>query len=362
MTIYIVLIVLIFIQAFCLSFISKAISKKIFLILAFAEIVFISGLRKSVGGDTEVYIDFFKTIANMSYYDILTYGFDTGFMMFCYLLSKISTNPQILIFASSFVITALVFKYIYFSSKITWLSVYLYITLLYFFHFMNLMRFGMATAILLQSIQYIEGKKLFKFIICVLIAGSFHSSAFLFIFTYIFGRITITKRKILIAVALCALSVYFVKIFFATIVIFAPRYFFYMEFFNNYQGNLANYIIFGIYLCMLILAVLYDTALKKNVSNKREIHESNTSLWLLACGVGFSIAAIPTMIMVRFTIMFTIVCISYIPNLLIKIRNKDFSNLLFFNLLSISFAYNIIVLIYRPDWFLVTPYINILFE
>lgn len=362
MTAYIILIALIFIQAICLSFVPKAISKKVFLILAFGEIVFISGLRKSVGGDTEVYIDFFKTIAGMSFYDVLTYGFDTGFMIFCYLLSKISPNPQILIFASSFVITALVFKYIYYSSKTVWLSVYLYITLIYFFHFMNLMRFGMASAILLQSIQYIEEKKLSKFVICVIIAGSFHSSAFLFIFTYIFGRIPITKRKILIAVVLCALSIYFVKILFATIVMLAPRYFFYMEFFDHYQGNLANYIIFGIYFCMLILAVLYDTALKKNAGNKNEIHESNTSLWLLACGVGFSIAAIPTMIMVRFTIMFTLVCISYIPNLIIKIKDKSLANLLFLIILTLSFAYNLIILIYRPDWFLVTPYINILFE
>lgn len=361
MSIYLVLIVLILIQAIIFSLIPKSKNNNLFLVLAFIEIVFISGFRKSVGGDTDIYINLFNTIKGMSFGAALNYGYEKGFSTFCYLLGKISSNPQILIFASSFLITGLVFLYVYRNSKTAWLSVYLYITLLYFFNFMNLMRFALAIAILLQSIQYIERKKLIKFIFCVLIAGSFHSSAFLFIFAYFFGIIPITKQKVFIAIALIGLSTYLVKGLIELLVVFFPRYLSYKMSFFQYQGNLANFVIFGIYFIIIIFSLFFDKTFEEKPGNKDEIGESNLNIWLLTFGVGFSIAAIKIFILTRYTLMFTIVSIAYIPNLIATLQKRNNVILISIGLLVLTLTYTLLVLIFRPEWFLVTPYKNSLF-
>lgn len=359
MLIYILLLTIIFLQGVLISS-AKRINNNIFLFLSFLEIVFISGFRESVGGDTEYYIDLFKTISNLPFDQAINYGLEKGFLIFCFLLSRITRNPQILILASSILINGLVFDYIRKNSKNVWLSVYLYITLLYFFNSMNLMRFALSIAILLQSIKYIERRNFLKFLFWVILASSFHFSAVIFVFTYLFGILQINRAKAILAVIFVSLSVFFAQLIVQSVIEFFPRYISYKSSFFGYQGNLANYIIFVIFFLFVLIAILFDDNLNSNADENSL--STNINIWFLICGAGFALAAIKIFIFTRFTIMFTIVAISYLPNLLTVIRNKNNTFIITLGLVTMTLLYTIIVLAYRPEWFMVTPYKNILFQ
>ena len=125
--------------------------KLAYLVIAFVELQIVSGLRIPLGGDSEYYTDVFGHILGVPLIETLDYGLEKGFMFFIYILSLFSSRPQTLIFFSSLLVNYLVFRYIYKNSSLPWLSVVLYMTLMFFFNAMNLMSFMIACAILLYS-------------------------------------------------------------------------------------------------------------------------------------------------------------------------------------------------------------------
>ena len=158
MSIYILL--LLYLLFLSLIFLNKKFNKLVFIILAFTPFVAISGFRSfSVGVDTQQFVNAYSRIINMSpnSFDLLRYEY--GFSYFCWLLGKISTNPQILIFITSLFINISVGRFIYKNSDNVYLSVILYLLCNFFFSYMNIMRQAMAIAILLWGYEFIKDKQ-----------------------------------------------------------------------------------------------------------------------------------------------------------------------------------------------------------
>jgi hypothetical protein len=362
MSVYIALIFVLLLQTLMFFSYSSKKFNRVILFQFFFYVFFISGFRLSTGGDTEVYSALFRTVSKHPLQEVLKLGYEKGFLLYCYLLTKVSSNPQILILCTSFFVTGSIFLFISKYSKKAWLSIFLYITLLYFFNFMNLMRFSMAVSILLFSIKYIERRKLAKFCITVLIAGTFHTTALVFILSYFVSLVKITRFRMLSAIIFSSFVVFFIRIIFNLILAFAPRYAAYAAVLNEKAGYLATYVICGIYFCIILLASAFDQSLTKRNKTSDYQERNNLILWLLTIGFVFSIAATFVMILTRFTIMFTLVCIVYIPNLLELIKKKSIQYIILCFVLITTFLYMVIVLKFRPEWFQVTPYNNVLFN
>lgn len=361
---YIILLVVIVLQSMVFGLYPKARVGKLQLLLLFIEVVFVAGFRVSTGGDTDVYLDYFEGLRGGSLYDAIGSGYETGFAVFCYLLGKVSDDPQILIFASSFVLTALIFAYISKYSASIWLSVFLYITLLNFYTFMNLMRFGLAMAVIVQTLGFIEKKKPVKFLLCIAIAMMFHASAVMFIPAYWVCNSALTRTRVILVLLASLLGLPIIRWLSIIAIIGWPRFVSYQDAVMQFQGNLANVIVFAISFCLLAFAWVFDQrAFAGGIrSGGNTVDRTQAiNLWLLVIGTSFSMMAISSMILTRFTIMYTIFSIVYIPNILMSIKNKNIVYLMGTILVIVSFVYNCIVLVYRPEWFLVTPYRNALF-
>ncbi|WP_133969652.1 EpsG family protein [Eubacterium limosum] len=121
----------------------------IYLFLCFSVLTIIEGLRKaSVGTDLETYIYTFQNLEyNKQYIESIFYYLMKIILFF-------SDDPQSFIFVTSFIINFGIFVFIYRESKIIWLSVFLYLTLFYWFASFNVIRQYIAITFYNQCILF----------------------------------------------------------------------------------------------------------------------------------------------------------------------------------------------------------------
>lgn len=358
MTIFYLLILLLIAQGHFMSMKWPISYKKSYLVLAFFELQAVSGLRMPLGDDDVAYVGYFLEISEMSFSEVLSHGLETGFALLCYFLSFISKDGQFLIFVTSAFMNLMVIVFISRKSKIPWLSVVLYVTLMFFFNVMTLMRFMIACSILLYSNKYILNRSFFKFLIMVLLAASFHFSAWIYLMLYFLYSFKLSKFNLLfVSVTFLSLFVSF-SLIFSLIIQVHSRFTSYDGGIGMfYQSSFANILIFVQNILILIFAMM-------KVSHKlfRVEGEVKLFLWSTFLACVFSLMAINVMILTRFVIMFSILQIVYIPNLIWpRYRIGNYFNIVA-AFLAITITQVIVILTYRPEWYFSEPYHNYLFE
>lgn len=158
---------------------------KYFIISSFVVLFIIAGLRKyTVGIDlnghyAKNYI-FFGSLGWDKVITILKSNssfYDGGLIIFMKLLSCICKDVQLFVLVTSAITYGLIGRYIYKYSKNPYLETLFFYTSFSYFMYMNIIAQGLAIAIILYSIDYLEKKSYFKFIFLVLLANFIHSSA-----------------------------------------------------------------------------------------------------------------------------------------------------------------------------------------
>lgn len=156
--------------------------KIMFFILAF--LMMFRG--SSVGNDTEDYAYLFQTINYyVDYYGVIdsflsTSRYEAGFIVLNRLIGLLFKNSQwLFIFTGLFVAFAFG-RFFYQYSLIPWLSTFMFLTLQFFDLSMSGLRQILAIAVLSFAYDFLIKRKLIPFVILVLVASSFHSSAITF--------------------------------------------------------------------------------------------------------------------------------------------------------------------------------------
>lgn len=334
---------------------------KRYIILALIEVVFVAGFRLPVdeASDTYAYTLMYTEFAGVNkFVDLFDYGYEIGYYSFCWLLSKISKDPQLLLFASSLFMVGCVFYFIYKHSKEVWLSVVLYITMMHFFFALNGMRFAMACSILLFATEPIINRNALKFFVVVALAMSFHFTAVIYLFTYFLYPLRLSKKQmLLIAIPFYLVSKFFMSVF-EVLIMINPRYASYAGVQGDfYQSSYANILIF-------LLNLYFFYIVYKKEKKPLQMLQGSNKYYMMACfmTVLFSLMAIDVMMITRFVTMFSIFFIIYIPNLLKQNCDKVEYRHRVTSLLIITIAQVVVILTYRPEWYLVTPYRSCLFK
>lgn len=159
--------------------------KKKFIVISFALLILVSGLRKyTVGIDLEFYYynSFIQYLEGWSWNDYSHSVYEVGYFLLNIAIGTVTHNPQMFIAITSFIIFGLMGRFIYKYSENTTLSVFLFITLQFWFMFLNIIRQGLAVAIVLIASEFLINKKLGKiryifFCLIILLAAQFHNSA-----------------------------------------------------------------------------------------------------------------------------------------------------------------------------------------
>ena len=204
---YYLLIVIVSIQGlFCLRN-----SKKIFLFITFLELFFISGFRAwHIGNDTNVYVNLFSHIVDN--YDLSFSYMEKGYVLFNKFLSFFTDNPQAILIVTSFCILGVIISFINKYSKFIFLSTLLFV-ILYFAGTLNIVRQYMSLIIVLSGFHFVVKRQFIKFLLCCLLAVTFHTSAIAAVVLYFVYPLNIKIKNIITILIITILIFVFIAPF-----------------------------------------------------------------------------------------------------------------------------------------------------
>lgn len=207
----------------------------LYLACAGVVLVAIATLRYSIGYDYFNYERIYYNISGMSFSQILKDPVYIEFIGYAVLNKLLAFEGAMgymtLLLVINIALTALVFWMIYKHSSMPWISVYVYITLQFFAHSMNLVRQSIAATICLLAYRFIRDKKLIPFLLVIAVAFLFHTSALFMLPVYFVLNWNASIKHYLI-VGIPALLIYVYSTPIATLV---TKYIF-----TNYAGYINS--------------------------------------------------------------------------------------------------------------------------
>ena len=295
--------------------------KNLSLFLALSVLLFFMAFRSFYTGvDTIIYVNAFDQIKNYSMIDALkkpifglgnyTIGLEPGYRLFNWVSGIISKNNQtIIVTVSTFIIT-IVYAIIIRKSPYPLLSVWMYLTLGIYQTEMNISRNAIALMLCFLTDDLIYEKKLIKFILVILLASSFHASAFLFIPVYfLVNYVPIGKRTIKWMLVIAVVSMLLLPFVRSTIVIILP---FYQRYFMSNKRDYASLVV-GLFYYMLFIVVLFFV--KKN-DRHLILKEEAFGTWMFLLNTMIFIVGINMTNAARAAAIFGPYIIVYLPRLI----------------------------------------------
>lgn len=180
-------------------------------------IIAVAGLRYETGVDWRVYTSMFEDTPPINEISdplgriLIFSSVDYGYCMFISLVKLMHGSIQTVFFIISLVGSILVYKSVRIYSEGRIMSMLLYFSLLFFILDMSGLRQGFALSIFFYSLQYIYKRRFWPYLGLLLLAGSFHWSAYLLIPLYfvIFKRFS---TPMLVCIFILSLSIFILRI------------------------------------------------------------------------------------------------------------------------------------------------------
>lgn len=321
---------------------NKETKDKLFLIITFFVLFILVGTRAmNVGNDTLSYLDLFKksSIFKMSILDSNTY-YEKGYLIFNVLLSYISSSSRFFMFAMSLIFNYAVFKFIKDNSKNYLLSVLMYINLLFFYQSMTMMRQFLALSIvLLFSFKYVKEKNLVKFLISIIVASLFHSTALIAVFIYPIYYLNYNRKRVLIIIIASIFALLSLNQIYPLIASILNKETYYITMVG--ETKLANII------STLIYSIMYIFSLCIVKQDKRQKYGFYLYSLLFASTICF--VSINMAVLSRVSQYYAILSIIALPNL-INLNLKNNKTIINMVIVLFMMLYSSIVMIYRPEW------------
>lgn len=314
----------------------------------------------SVGNDSIEYARVYQIISS-SGSDIFKHRYELGFLKLNEILSSISNSYTLLFIVTMAITVYALYVMLRDYSLMPGMAVSMYFLLRYYDMSLNVMRLSIAIALtILATCQLLKNKRS-SFILLVILASMFHRTALIYliaIFIWNF-KVKISKKILLLLCGSVSILLVIFDFLIKVIVKFFPIYSYYL---NSvyYDGNIRLATIFNI-VTFTFLTLLSYMIFKRN---KSEINRSaqfkeveNFCLTTIVLGILISIVSIKFNLFDRVADYFLIYILIYLPNQITKIKNTYLSILITYSLCISLILYYLIIIIYRPEWNKVYPYL-----
>ena len=197
---------------FIFSFIARIAKEKRYILLAIiwtglvaAVLICFAGFRSGSVGDTGMYMHSYRMYVSDP--STIPYDRDWGFSLLNLLLIQFSSNPQTLVFVTSFINQLCNMIVFYKYSSYLELQVFVYIASGYLTTSMNGMRQCLAASILFLFTKLITDGKFIAYLIIVLIISTIHGSALIMIPVYFIVRQKAWSRNVVIFIIIAVIGV-----------------------------------------------------------------------------------------------------------------------------------------------------------
>lgn len=332
----IILCYIIFICLMRLVLLNKVTNNSAFIVVSgFSLFLFASFRSIYFGSDVYGYV---KKYISLEYINLRNF-FESNFVneekdIIFYFSAKIinflglSHNAWLAILSGVFIFTVCLIIKKYSSGPL--LSFLLLIGLGYLYFSMTGLRQATAMSIILIAYIFLREKNLLRFIITVIIASLFHSTALVFLIAYPLSYLKLNIKYIFILIIVILSS-----FLFSDQILWLINLISWEEQYTNYiQGEQTlNYTGFIIQLIILFFCLIFKKSLL-NINNK-EITMYN----LLVIGLIFQLLSTDIAVLFRLSLYFSIFSIILIPNVINTIKDKNLRILVTFLIIIISCFY-----------------------
>jgi len=362
MTIYIVLVGTLLILDVFISPRKNQFRRKTYLLLCFVIFSLVAGTREfSVGTDTNTYVSIYHSIEQYQY---ALSRIEPGFLYLLKLLHYISADPGFMIMVISCINAGVICWFIKKYSINPGVSILLYVLLRSFNASMNTIRESLALSITIVAFALILEKRTPKRIIVsgiiLLLATSIHTVAFVEFIPYAIWIVPHEKLidnfpvKKLLVISVTAAVVLFLGYGFVQGIV--TRVFpSYITYFHgrwsdaNYSASLVKTII------TLVFFIVGNYYLKKQGATDR----TKFSALMLSFALIVDVLSMRMEIWSRVTGMFSIyIALLWCPDFIENMKRAKDRLILKSVIISFSFLYFVTILILRPEWDGVIPYIS----
>jgi transmembrane protein EpsG len=180
--------------------------------------------HESVGSDTRNYIFYFEKFSNTSWNELEKQSLEYGFSFLNKLVSIFTKEPQFFFAVVAIIVSVMIYptyKRLCIDSSLT---IVLFCTMSTFVMMFSGIRQMLAIAIGFIAYEFTRNKKLILFILAVLLAITFHTSAFILALMYPIYHAKITKKWLLVVVPALTVVFVFNRQIFSALAFFLERY------------------------------------------------------------------------------------------------------------------------------------------
>ena len=234
-------------------------AKKAFLIICGMMLFLFIGLRNpSIGSrDTVMYQNAMKSAISYESWDQYynPEGREIGFQFFVFCLSRLFSNPQVLLVVTAAIFSVSVCVFIYRNSEDVVLSLVLYITVGGMTFYMQGMRQAIAMSIALFAFESAKRRKPIRFLLQVVLAMLFHQTAIVLILFYIIRYLKFDFKSFLITAVVIIVCMWNLE----SLLDLANEIF---E--KDYEGTIegGGYVAVATHVIILMVAFLFDNSAK----------------------------------------------------------------------------------------------------
>lgn len=286
-----------------------------YLAVVFLCFTFLASFRYAIGFDYFSYRDIYEMISEWSFSDVLRfYWYEPLFFIICKLFCMLGCSYQVFLLGINIFLFFAVMYFIYHHSKISWISIYLYITLQFFAYNMNLIRQSVAVVFFLFAYPYLKEKKFVPYAIMIIIGGLFHNSLFLMLpFYFLFLKKNTVKYTITLIV-IAVLGYFLFDVGFKLVLPLFPEK--YANYFGGYfwSSTKFEYVLPPAFYCLLIY--LFRNRIDDSI--KRSIY-LNSALYNLL----ISLFMTKHFILERFSIYPFAISFIVIPDIIYSYKNEN---------------------------------------
>lgn len=320
----------------------KKTKNKLFLRVTFVLLFVVMASREmTVGSDTDEYLALFEK-CSLYKWDILNMSthFEKGYLVLNVLLSYLHISPRVFLCIMSFIFSYAVYKFIKDNSDNPLMSVLLFINLLFLYQSMNIMRQFLAlSVILLFGFNFIKNKQLIKYVVAVLVASLFHTTALIALFIYPIYHLRYSKKIVLIAILIAIFGSILLSQIYLPLSSLLGREAYYVDMIG--EAKLGNLISTLIFLSMYVFSLL--------VTAGKDRQKYSFYLYSLLFAAVFYCVSINMAVFSRVSQYYAIFSIIALPNI-IEANIRESKIIVESLIVGLFITYASIVMINRPEW------------
>lgn len=326
--------------------------QQLFLSGALLSCVLLAGCRgASVGNDTAMYLRHYGRLEGFSSFQLLAERFEPGYRLFCCALAELFPGEgHALLFCSALLTCGACFFLFWRRSQKPVISVLLFVSLLFYSDSLCLLRQYLAVAAACVALDRLGRRRTGAFLLWTALAYSFHRSALILLLLPPLLRLRLDgKNRLLLAAgafggALC------IRPMLGILLKALPRYARYLEsdyFLQNKAGTLLKALVY------ILFFLLVERTFPKEKAGDWEKIEFCCALLAAAVQLAAREGAVLSRMGIYYALCF---CIS-LPNALSRLSRRELRLKLELLLLGCGLCYQWVILLLRPKWAGVLPYV-----